>query len=95
MTQGFVPLWQYRELSALFEAGKKFKCDDLVVVTDHEDGVARQGEQTVRIVNVVAWLLEIDKEKIRDDFFAKGRLAAEDALKAVAERANAKKDGLM
>ncbi len=88
-------MWQYRELSALFEAGKKFKCDDLVVVTDHEDGVARQGEQTVRIVNVVAWLLEIDKEKIRDDFFAKGRLAAENALKAVAERANAKKDGLM
>ncbi len=82
-----------RELSALFEAGKKFKCDDLVVVTDHEDGEVRQGGQTVRIVNVVAWLLEIDKEKIRDDFFAKGRLAAEEAQKAVAEMAKAKKDG--
>ena len=35
------------------------------------------------------------KRKIRDDFFAKGRLATEDALKAVAERANAKKGGLM
>ena len=80
-----------RELSALLEAGKKFKCDDLVVVTDHEDGEVRQGEQTVRIVNVVAWLLEIDKEKIRDDFFAKGRLAAEEAQKAIAKRAKAKK----
>ena len=33
------------------------------------------------------------KRKLRDDFFAKGRLSAEVARKAVAERTKAKKDG--
>ena len=82
-----------RELSALFEIGEKFKCDDLVVVTDHENDEVKQGEQTVRIVDVVTWLLETDREKIRDDFFAKGREAAEEARKAIAKRKAAKKDG--
>ncbi|MBQ7190013.1 MAG: ATP-binding protein [Kiritimatiellae bacterium] len=82
-----------RELSALFEIGAKFNCDDLVVVTDHEDGEVKHGKQTVRIVNVVAWLLEMDKERIRDDFFAKSREAADEVRKAVAKRKAAKKDG--
>ena len=33
-----------------------------------------------------------NKEKIRDDFFAKGRAAAEEARKAIAERTKAKKN---
>lgn len=84
-----------RELSALFAAGKKFKCDDLVLVTDHENEVVKEGLQTVRIVDAVTWLLEMDKEQIRDDLFAKSRKAAEEARRIVARKKKdaAKKDG--
>ena len=78
-----------RELSALFAAGKKFKCDDLVLVTDRVNETVKEGCQTVRIVDVVTWLLETDREKIRDDLFAKGRGAAEEAKRIIAERPNA------
>ena len=79
-----------RELSALFAAGKKFKCDDLVLVTDRVNETVKEGRQTVRSVDVVTWLLETDREKIRDDLFAKGRDAAEEAKKILAERPHAR-----
>ena len=75
-----------REISALFSAGKKFKCDDLVLVTDRENETVTEERRTVRIVDVVTWLLEMDREKIRDDLFAKGRAAAEEAKKAIAKQ---------
>ena len=89
-------------LSALLAAGKKFKCDDLVLITDRVNETVKEGRQTVRIVDVVTWLLETDREKIRDVLFAKGKTAAEEAKgktaaeearKAIAERAKAKADG--
>ena len=46
-----------RELAALFAAGEKLGCDDLILVTDHEDGTETDGRHTVKIVNVVDWLL--------------------------------------
>ena len=46
-----------RELSALFAAGEKLGCDDLLLVTDHEDGTETDGRRTVKIVNIVDWLL--------------------------------------
>ena len=65
-----------RELSTLFAAGKKFKCDDLVLVTDRVNEVVKEGRQMVRIVDVVTWLLETDKEQIRDDLFARAKGSA-------------------
>ena len=84
-----------RELSALFAAGRKFKCDDLVLVTDHENEIVKEGRQTIRVVDAVTWLLEVDKEQIRDDLFAKSRKATEEARRIVArkKREAAKKDG--
>jgi hypothetical protein len=47
-----------RELSALFAAAAKLGCKDLWLVTDHENGEETQGGLTVKIVDVVTWLLE-------------------------------------
>ena len=93
MSSRAVPLTRKRELSALFSTGKKFKCDDLVLVTDRVNETVKEGRQTVRIVDVVTWLMETDREEIRDDLFAKGKAAAEEAKKVIAERAKAKADG--
>ena len=65
-----------RELSTLFAAGKKFKCDDLVLVTDRVNEVVKEGRQMVRIVDVVTWLFETDREQIRDDLFARAKGSA-------------------
>ena len=46
-----------RELSSLFAAGDKFDCKDLLLITDHEDGTETNGRRTVKIVNIVDWLL--------------------------------------
>jgi predicted AAA+ superfamily ATPase len=51
------PATRKRELSALFAIGEKLGCDDLVLVTDHEDGTETDGRRTVKIVNIVDWLL--------------------------------------
>ncbi len=75
-----------RELSALFAAGKKFKCDDLVLVTDRVNETVREGRQTIRIVDVVTWLLETDREKIRDDLFAQAEGAAAETKRILLER---------
>ena len=32
-----------RELSALFDVGRKLKCEDLVLITDHENGEEKRG----------------------------------------------------
>ena len=45
-----------RELSALFSAGAKLGCKDLLLVTDHENGEETQDGMTVKIVDVVTWL---------------------------------------
>lgn len=55
------PKTRKRELSALFVVGEKLKCDDLLLVTDHEDGTETDGRRTVKIVNIVDWLLEEGK----------------------------------
>lgn len=55
------PKTRERELSALFAVGEKLKCDDLLLVTDHEDGTETDGRRTVKIVNIVDWLLEEGK----------------------------------
>jgi predicted AAA+ superfamily ATPase len=52
------PATRKRELSALFAVGEKLKCDNLLLITDHEDGIETDGRRTVKIVNVVDWLLE-------------------------------------
>ncbi|MBQ3342158.1 MAG: ATP-binding protein [Kiritimatiellae bacterium] len=52
-----------RELSALFEVGRKLKCADLLLVTDHEDEIVNEGSETVRVVNVVDWLLAAPLEE--------------------------------
>ena len=52
-----------RELSALFEVGRKLKCEDLVLITDHENGEETRYGMTARIVDVTAWLLEAPNEK--------------------------------
>lgn len=53
-----------RELSALFEVGKNFGCQDLLLVTDHETGTVTRDNQTVRIVEAPTWLLEMDTPKL-------------------------------
>lgn len=53
------PTARKRELSALFAIGEKLGCDDLLLVTDHEDGTETDGRRTVKIVNVVDWLLDL------------------------------------
>ncbi len=50
-----------RELSALFEVGRNLKSANLLLVTDHDDELVREGTQTVKVVNVVDWLLEAPK----------------------------------
>jgi len=82
-----------RELSALFDMGREFKCDDLLLVTDHDNEVVERDGHKVRIVDIVTWLLESAAEKIRDDYYAKERTATEEAQKAIAERAKVKADG--
>ena len=52
-----------RELSALFEVGRKLNCKDLLLVTDHENGEETRDGMTVRIVDIVTWLLEAPKEE--------------------------------
>ncbi len=42
------PSTRKRELSALFAVGEKLCCDNLVLVTDHEDGIETDGRQTVK-----------------------------------------------
>ena len=52
-----------RELSALFAVGKKLNCKDLLLITDHENGEEAHDGMTVRIVDIVTWLLEAPKEE--------------------------------
>ena len=52
-----------RELSALFEVGRKLGCTDLLLITDHENGEETRGGMTVRIADVTTWLLEAPNEK--------------------------------
>ena len=52
-----LPKTRERELSSLFAAGDKFGCKDLLLITDHEDGTETDGHRTVKIVNIVDWLL--------------------------------------
>ena len=82
-----------RELSALFDMGRAFKCSDLLVVTDHDSEMVERDGLKVRVVDVVTWLLESAAEKMSDDYFAAGREAAEEARKAIAKRKAAKKKG--
>ena len=53
-----------REVSALFEVGRKLNCDDLLLVTDHENGKEMRNGATVRIVDATAWLLDAPSEKL-------------------------------
>lgn len=57
------PKTRERELAALFAAGGKLNCTDLLLITDHENGEEKRGDLTVRIVDIVTWLLESPKEK--------------------------------
>ena len=57
------PKTRERELAALFAAGTKLNCTDLLLITDHENGEEKRGDLTVRIVDIVTWLLESPKEK--------------------------------
>lgn len=79
------PKTRERELSALFEMGEKFKCEDLLLVTDHDNETVERDGQTVRIVDIVTWLLESAAEKIQGDCYASGCEAAEEAAKATEE----------
>jgi len=51
-----------RELSALFEVGRKLKCEEMLLVTDHESGEEKRYGLTARIVDVTTWLLEAQDE---------------------------------
>ena len=51
-----------RELASLFEVGRKLRCSDLLLVTDHENGEVSRNGLTVRIVDVVTWLLQAAAE---------------------------------
>lgn len=46
-----------RELSALFGAGRKLKCNDLLLVTDHEDETVVENGLTIHVVSARKWLL--------------------------------------
>ena len=48
-----------REIASLFEVGRKLKCQDLLLVTDHENGEETRDGLTVHIVDVVTWLLSV------------------------------------
>ena len=52
-----------REMSALFEVGRKLNCKDLLLITDHENGEEAHNGTRLRIVDVTAWLLEAPNEK--------------------------------
>ena len=52
-----------REMSALFEVGRKLNCKDLFLVTDHENGEEAHNGTKLRIVDVTTWLLEAPNEK--------------------------------
>ena len=52
-----------REMSALFEVGRKLNCKDLLLVTDHENGEEAHNGTKLRIVDVTTWLLEAPNEK--------------------------------
>ena len=82
-----------RELSALFDMGRAFKCSDLLVVTDHDSEMVERDGLKVRVVDIVTWLLESAAEKMPNDYFAAGREAAEEAHTAIAKRKAAKKKG--
>lgn len=86
------PKTRERELLALFDMGREFKCDDLLLVTDHDNEIVERDGLKVRIVDIVTWLLEFAAEKMPDDYFAAGREAAEEARKAIAKREAVKKD---
>ena len=58
------PETRKRELSALFAAGGKLGCSDLVLVTDRENGEETRGDLRVRIVDAPTWLLESDAETL-------------------------------
>ena len=51
-----------REMKALFAGAEKFGCDDLLLVTDHENGEEKRGDRTVRIVDAPTWLLEMEQD---------------------------------
>ena len=57
------PKTRERELAALFAAGAKLNCTDLMLITDHESGEEKCGDLSVRIVDIVTWLLEAPKEQ--------------------------------
>ena len=82
-----------RELLALFDMGREFKCDDLLLVTDRDSETVERDGLKVRIVDVVTWLLESAAEKMPCDYFSRGRKAAEEARRAIVKREAAKKDG--
>ena len=52
-----------REMSALFEVGRKLNCKDLLLITDHENGEEAHNGTRLRIVDVTTWLLEAPNEK--------------------------------
>ena len=47
-----------RELSALFEIGRKTGCGELLLITDHESAVEERDGMTVRIVAAPEWLVQ-------------------------------------
>ena len=52
-----------RELTALFEVGRKLGCRDLLLVTDHENGEETRDGVKVRVVDAFTWLLEAPEEE--------------------------------
>ena len=60
-------------LAALFAAGAKLNCTDLLLITDHENGEEKRGDLMVRIVDIVTWMLESPKEKRPAPLGLKGR----------------------
>lgn len=67
------PKTRERELAALFAVGAKLNCTDLLLITDHENGEEKRGDLTVRIVDIVNWLLEAPKEQGPVPLGLKGR----------------------
>jgi len=51
-----------RELSALYVAGAKLKCDDLVLITDHETGVESKNGNAVKILEISTWLATVETD---------------------------------
>lgn len=47
-----------REIKGLLLASRKTGCNNLLLITDHEEGEMEKGGKTIRIVPAYAWLLE-------------------------------------